>query len=270
MTKRTPVSAEQNSWFNAQQVDDTDLTLEQDYNNTITGSIINNHIGSGVLPEVLVQKVLFDSSLFSGFLDGVIVTPQNQPADNNFGNQLELELTNSLAAGKKTVKICIVGLDFQSNLQYEIFYFKINEIQISRKHFAKILLILVNDFIGNTDYSLNLGGRFTIKEAQPFSISRHALMISQDVEPNLFFRDFFVDGFSSLTNLLQTALPLYNIDSLNITTAALDNKILSKDDVTTQIGQKFISKTHNIQKITLLMSVRNLDVGSEDDLYCKG
>jgi hypothetical protein len=101
MTKRAPVSTQQNIWFNAQQVDDTDLTLEQDYNNTVTGSIISNHIGTGVLSEVLVQNVLFDSAVASGFLDGVIVTTQNQPVDNNFGNQLELSLTDSQVAGKK-------------------------------------------------------------------------------------------------------------------------------------------------------------------------
>lgn len=270
MTKRAPVSTQQNIWFNAQQVDDTDLTLEQYYNNTVTGSIISNHIGTGVLSEVLVQNVLFDSAVASGFLDGVIITTQNQPVDNNFGNQLELSLTNSQVAGKKTVKVCIIGLDFQSNLQYEIFYFKTNEIQVSHKHFTKILLILFNDFIGNPDLSLNLNGHLVIKEAVPFSISRHALMASQDVEPNLFFRDFFVDGFTSLTHLLQTALPLYNIDSLNITTEPLDNKVLAKDDVTTQIGQKFIAQTNNIQKLTLLLSVQNLDAGNEDDLAWNG
>ena len=35
MTKRTPVSAQQNIWFDAQEVDNTDLTLEQNYNDTI-------------------------------------------------------------------------------------------------------------------------------------------------------------------------------------------------------------------------------------------
>lgn len=70
MTKRTPISAKQNIWFDAQQVDNTDLTLEQDSNSTIQSSLINNHIGTGVLPEVLVQNILFDSSLTSGFLDG--------------------------------------------------------------------------------------------------------------------------------------------------------------------------------------------------------
>jgi hypothetical protein len=270
MTKRNPISAQQNIWFDAQQVDNTDLTLEQDFNNTINSAVIGNHIGSGTLPEVLEQQIIFDSSLASGFLDGTIVQAQSQPSDNNLGNQLEIELVGSKVAGKKAIKFCIIGLDFQSNLIYETFCFRTNEIQITQQHFAQILVLLFNDFIGDPTLSLNLGGRIVVREALPLALSRDPIMVSQAVEPNLFFRDFYVAGFSSLLNLLQTALPLYNIDSLNIYTAPLDNKILGVNDVTIQIGQKFIAKTNNIQKVTLLLSVQNTDVGNEDDLAWGG
>lgn len=270
MTKRNPVSDVQNIWFDAQQVDDSDLTLEQNYNNTITASIIDNHIGTGVLKEVLVQNILFDSSIAVGFLDGVAVQTQNQPSDNNLGNQLEIELINSAVGGKKNVKLCIIGLDFESNLQYEIFYFKVNEIQISHRHFTKILVILFNDFIGDPTLSLNLGGILTIREAQPFTLSRNPIMVSQDIEPNLFFRDFFVYNIASLQLLLTNALPFYNVETLNIFTQAVDEKILLNGDVTTQIGQKFIATTNNIQKVSLLLSVRNLDVGHVTDLVWNG
>jgi hypothetical protein len=270
MTKRSPISAPQNIWFDAQQVDDTDLTLEQNYNNTITSGIINNHVGSGVLPEVLEQNIIFDSALSVGFLDGTIVRAQYQPTDSNFGNQLEIELNKSQVAGKKAIKICIIGLDFESNLQYETFYFRTNEIQVSHKHFTNILLILFNDFIGDPTLSLNLGGQVVIREANPFSLSRSPLMIAQDVEPNLFFRDFFLEGYLSLQALLSAALPFYNIDTLGIFTTPLDNHVLLNGDVTTQIGQKFIASTNNIQKINLLLSVRNTEVGNEDDLVWNG
>ncbi len=270
MTKRAPVSAEQNIWFDAQQVDATDLTLEQDYNSTINVDIINNHIGNGVLPEVLVQRVLFDSSLQVGFLDGVAVYTQNQPIDNNFGNQLEITLSDSEAAGKRTVKVGIIGLDFQSNLQYETFYFSTNETQVTTKHFTKILLLLFNDFIGNPELSLNLGGKVLIREVNPFTLSRDPIMVAQNVEPNLFFRDFFIDGYVSLNTFLQSALPFYNIDSLNIKTTGKENKAILFNDVTTQVGQKFLATTNNIQKITLLLSVRNTEVGNENDLAWNG
>lgn len=270
MTKRVPVSAQKNIWFDAEQVDNTDLTLEQEYNDTINADIINNHIGSGVLPEVLVQNILFDSELVAGFLDGVAISVQNQPADNNFGNQLEITLSDSIVGGRKTVKIGVIGLDFESNLQFETFYFKANETQISRRHFTQVLVLLFNDLRGDPDLSLNLGGTLVIKEARPMSLSRAPIMAAQDLQPNLFFRDFFVDAGGSLNSLLQNALPFYNIDTLNIYTSDLDKKVLSSGDVTTQIGEKFLSTTNNIQKVTLLLSVRNLDVGSENDLVWNG
>ncbi len=270
MTKRLPVSAKQNVFFNSQNVDDTDLTLEQNYNNTITSSIINNHVGTGVLPGDLEQVVLFDSSNYVGFLDGAAIDVQRQPSDANFGNQLEIDLTGSSAASRRTVKVGVIGLDFQGNLQFETFIFKVNEIQIGKKHFTKILVLLFNDFIGDPNFSMNLGGKVVIREAKSMSLSRDPLMIAQDIEPNLFFRDFFTDGYVSLGTLLHNALPTYNLDTLNIFTNEKDNKPLLNSDVTTQIGQKFQATTNNIQKITLLLSVRNLDSSNPNDLVWNG
>lgn len=273
MTKRSPVSAERPIWYDAQQVDETDLSTEQTANDIIESSIINNHIGSGVLPEDLVDRVLFDSSLAVGLLDGLAIQTQNQPSDNNLGNQLTVSLTGSKASGKRQVKVCIIGLDFQSNLQYEIFYFDVNEIQVSRKHFTKILVLLFNDLLGDPDLSFNLGGTLVISEANPMTLSRDVIMLAQDQQPNLFFRDFFLD-FSisqlSLQAMLQAAMPLYNVADLNIFTQPLDNLPLSANDVTTQIGQKFQATTDNIQKVTLLLSVRNLNAGQQNNLVWTG
>jgi len=268
MTKRAPISSIQNIWFDAEQVDNTDLSLEQQYNNTIQSSIINNHIGNGILSEVLSQHIIFDSYLFSGFLDGLAIQSQSQPIDNNYGNQFEIELTDSKVVGKKSIKICIIGLDFDSNLQYETFVFTKNESQISKRHFTKILILLFNDFVGDPLYSMNLGGRIVIKEVKPMSLSRDPIMVSQDIEPNLFFRDFYISTGISLQVLLQTALPFYNIDTLNIFTSSKDQLVLLNNDIVIQIGQKFIAYTNNIQKITLLLSVRNLL--NESDLAWTG
>lgn len=276
MTNRNPISTTRNIWFDAEQVDNSDLQLEQNYNNTVQSGIINNHIGSGVVPEVLTQNVIFDSSLVTNFLDGIVIPYTDsdfhisQPADSNYGNQLEIELTNSIVCGRKTIKLCIIGLDFQNNLQYETFVFKVNEIQITHKHFTRVLALMFNDFIGDPGLSLNLGGRIIIREAKPYSLSRSPIMTSQDQQPNLFFRDFFLVGGVSLTTALETALPYYSTSSLNITTTNNSQKVLEVNDVTTQIGQKFIATTNNIQKITLLLSVRNQEEGSESDLSWTG
>lgn len=270
MTIRNPVSTTQNIWSDAEQVDNTDLTLEQEYNATIQSAIINNHIGTGIVPEVLTQSILFDSSLETGFLDGIAVQIQTQPSDTNLGNQLEIQLTGSNAAGKKAVKVAIIGLDFESNLQYETFFFYTNESQFSKKHFTTVSVILFNDFIGDPSVSLNLGGKIIIKEISPLALSRNPIMLSQEIEPNLFFRDFVPSSYASLQALLQAALPYYNIDTLNINTGAADQQILLSGDITTQIGQKFIATTNNIQKITLLLSTRNQIVGDETDLAWTG
>jgi hypothetical protein len=260
MTKRAPVSVERPIWYDAQQVDNTDLSVEQTANDTTEAAIINNHIGSGILPENLVDKVLFDSSIAVGFLDGLAIQTQVQPSDNNLGNQLSISLTGSKVSGHRHVKVCIIGLDFQSSLKYETFTFSSNEIQISKHHFTKILVLLFNDFVGDPNLSFNLGGRLVISEARPMTLSRDVLMVAQDEQPNLFFRDFFLDsslGPLSLQSMLQAALPLYNISDLNIYTQPLDNLSILSGDVTTQIGQKFQATTNNIQKVTLLLSVTN-------------
>ena len=149
MTKRNVISSKQNSWFDSEQVDNTDLTVEQQYNDTVQSAIINNNIGHGVLSDSLLQNVIFDSLNSSGLLDGIGIIAQNQPSDINFGNQLEVQLQNSLAAGKRTVKVALIGLDFQNALQYETFVFNKNEVLISKKHFTKILIILFLCFKDN-------------------------------------------------------------------------------------------------------------------------
>jgi len=254
---RLPVSSQQNRWFNTENVDDTALTLEQNYNNQKFSSIINNHFGSGVLLESLVPNTIFDSSLVSGLLDGKGVSVQFQPSDQNLGNQLSVSLTNSLAKGKRTVKILIVGLDFQNSLQYDTLIFSTNEVQITSKHYTKVLQLFFNDFIGDPKQSFNLGGRIVITEAQAMTISRDCKMVAQDVEPNIFMRDFYVTGSNTLSNVLTNALPSYNIDTLDITTGYKQLRSIIENDVTSQIGQKFLATTNNIQKITLLMSVTN-------------
>jgi len=254
---RKPISAKQNIWFNGQAVDNSDLTLEQDYNNLIQTGLIHNHLGTGILLEDLTQNTLFDSDLASGLLDGKATDVQLQPNDSNYGNQLEIELQNSEAAGKRNFKLLIIGIDFDNNLQYDTFVFNRNEKQLSKKHYTKILKILFNDFIGDPTESFNLGGRFTIKEAKPCSLSRDCVMVAQDLQPNIFFRDFFVGSGSSLNTVLTLALPSYNIDTLNITSDYKQLRELTEDDVSSQIGQKFQATTNNIQKITLLLAVTN-------------
>ena len=273
MVERAPVSVLRPIFYDGQRIDETDLNSEQTANETIEASIIDNHVGDGVLPEVLVQNIIYNSAIAIGYQDGLAIQPQSQPTDNNLGNQLAITLTGSTASGKRQIKVCIIGLDFQNNLQYEVFYFEKNETQISSQHFAKVLILLFNDFIGNPLLSFNLGGQIVITEANPMTLSRDVIMVAQDQQPSLFWRDFFLDLSVSqlgLQGMLQAALPTYNIADLNIYTSELADLPLLSGDVTTQIGEKFIATTNNIQKITLLLSVRNLIVGQQNNLVWTG
>jgi hypothetical protein len=252
---RIPVSAPRNIFFNAQNISDTNLTLEQNFNNQIQSGIIQNHFGSGVLPDVLVQHILFNSASAQGLLDGKPINIQSQPSDSNNGNQLEIKVIDSNAAGHRTIKILVVGIDFENNLQYDRFVFDKNETQISSKHYKTILTLLFNDFIGLPTQSFNLGGQIIIEETNPLTLSRDPIMISQDIQPNLFFRDFFVSTGATLAQTLAAALPSYNVDNLNIKIGVNQLRSLLPNDVSSQVAQKFLASTNNIQKITLLLSV---------------
>lgn len=263
-TNRIPISTVFNNWHDAQQVDVSDMTTEQTRNIQTEAAIINNHFGSGILPSSLTQGVIFDSDsltitqaeiLAAGNFDGTGLDAQLQPSDSNLGNQLEVQLTGTSAFGRLCTKVLIIGLDFQENTQYDRITFFKDEIQTTRKHYSKILSIFFVDFKGNNNCSRDLGGRIIIRETNSFQLSRDAIMAAQDVEPNLFFRDFKVSNKSiTLYNTLQAGIgPEFTVDSLNINTTVKQNRSLSAGDVVTKIGEKFLASTNNIQKITLLL-----------------
>lgn len=254
---KLPVSAPQNQFFDSQTITSDNLTLEQNYNNQIQASIRANHFGSGVLLNSLVPNVIFNSALVQNVADGTALYPQNQPSDPNNGVQLSITLSNSLAAGNRTVKVLIVGLDFQDNLQYNTFTFSVNETQVCPQHYTQVLLIVLNDFAGPTSQSFRLGGQLVIQEVGGFILSRDPIMTEQVAQPNLFFRDFVIPGGISPLTFLANSLPNYNVGSLNITPNYLLLQSLVQNDVSSQIGQKFLATTDNIQKITLLLSVFN-------------
>lgn len=263
---RKPVSIIKNRWHDAQRVDKQDMDVEQERNIQTDASIIANHFGSGILLETLEQPILFDSDnltaeqasiLASGNFDGTGISPHNQPSDNNLGNILEIELSDSDVFGRIGVKVLVIGVDFQNNPQYERFVFFKNEKQVSKKHFARILALFFVDFKGNNHCSRNIGGRIVIREAISYQISRDPIMVAQDVEPNLFFRDFKLpDPLINLQTTIQNGIgPEFTVDALNINTTVKQNRFLDINDTTTRFGQKFLATTNNIQKITLLLGV---------------
>lgn len=266
---RKDLTSKQNVWLNGQQVDDDDLALEQEYIDTVTSGTIYNHIGQGILPDNIKKKILFTSSDVLGNIDGTPLSVSDQPTDSELGNQLEVSLSDSDVFGLRSVKVAIFGLNFNSELIYETFVFHKNESQFSKLHYKYIITILVND-ISASSYSLNLGGTLNIYEANAGVISRDCITVAQNMQPNLFWRDFFTIYSSSLTELLSAALPNYDVDSLNIYTEEYNKRELAKNDIVTEIGQKFKSNSNNIQKIRLLLSVENNEDGYSTDLAWEG
>lgn len=278
MTNRIDVSSLQVAFRDAQRVSKEDLDTEQNFNNKINSSIINNHFGSGVLLENVEQVTIFDSDnltsvqaslLSANNFDGTGLSAHLQPTDINLGNQLEVQLLDSNAVGRFSVKVAIIGLSFDDQLIIDRFYFYKNESQVTSNHYKKVLSILTNDFKGNNNCSRNLGGRLLIKQAKSFQISRDPIMIAQDVEPDIFWRDFKVANVGySLQSTLQAAIGSeYSVDSLNINTTGRPNRVLETNDVSSHVGQKFIAKTDNIQKITLLMGARLDSSAALEDQY---
>ena len=266
MTFRKDVSVVENKWQDAQRVDQNDMDTEQNRNNEIDAATIQNHFGSGVLISAPQQRVLFDSNILdstqagllaAGNFDGTGLSVSLQPSDINLGNQLEVELSDSAVIGRLSVKVAIIGLSFDNTLQMDRFYFYRNEKQVTSKHYKRVLTVFTNDFKGNNNCSRRLGGRLIIKEAESFQLSRDPIMISQDVEPDIFWRDFKVADISvSLAQTIQNGMGNeYSVDGLNINTTGLTARQLTANDVTSQIGQKFLAETNNIQKITLLLGV---------------
>jgi hypothetical protein len=287
------ISQIQPRFYDGQRVDQSDMTSEQSRNILTDACTVDNGFGSGVLPSALNPVVVFDSDVLNqtqlGLLaadsfDGTGISPTSQPSDTVLGNQLQITYSDSIdgydylianAMGRYSVKVLIIGVDFQNSAQYETFYFSRKETQVSKKHYAKVLCIFFNDFKGNSACSRSLGGRIVIKESLSMEISRDPIMISQEQTPNLFFRDFKFVNHSApnvsvgLYQQLQNGMGSgYTVDSLGIATTPLRTLSLSTGDVTSIVSQKFVACTNNIQKITLLMGASANDsvpIGNEYD-----
>lgn len=278
MAKRIDVSAPQNNFFDAEQVQKEDLDLEQNYNQQINSAIINNHFGSGVLLASVVPHILWDSEILSetqaglevaGNFDGTGLQVTEQPSDSTQGNQLQVELSGSSVVGRYSIKVALIGVDFEGNTFVERLIFFRNEKQVTRRHFCRVLCFFTNDFKGNNNCSRTLGGQLTIKEADSLEFSRDPVMVAQDVYPDIFWRDFKkADNSLSLATILQTGMGSeYTYDSLNINTSGKPNKTLGAGDITSQVGQKFLATSDNIQKITFLLGVTVDNTAAEEDKY---
>ncbi|MFA5023426.1 MAG: hypothetical protein WC523_00515 [Patescibacteria group bacterium] len=269
-----------NSWYDGQQVVDTDLNVEQEaWHNTIANTT-NISIGSGVEKETAVQTILFDSSdapaSISSLItdidfDGTPIYEEDdlgnvvfiQPSDTSKGNMLDVEISGSNLLGYLSTKVFIFGEIFGGTFVYEVLTFTKNETQTTKNYFTKILAFMTQDFRGNGNTlitgtaCIDNGGVLKIYESVPMTVVRDVIMAEQIIEPSMDFIDFKPSNMSvTLGEILDeiAAVDTLNVEDLQINITAAQSRSLSEYS-TDIIGEKFLAKTNNIQKVSVLLSV---------------
>jgi len=280
MTSRLlPVNLKKNNWYDGQQVTYEDLVDEQDRNVGIDAANENNFFASGVLDEYPSPPVIFDTdnlnsaqqaTLDSYGFDGqnlYIGTDLPTVSDAVNGVQLAVSITNARLYGAASSKVAIIGDTFGGELVHDDLVFEYNGTQITRHRYTRIRGILFNDFAGNLwgsykfaaeEDGYDLIGRCVIREAMAMEISPDPIMFAQNAQPNMFWSDFKpASATDTITTMLRNAIGAdKSIVDMNIGMSSVAQRELPYNDVTTRIGQKFLSNGNNIQKISVLLSVK--------------
>lgn len=275
-TTRLPVGLKRVSYFDGMQLTRDDLRDEQSRHVGIDAATVANFFGSGVVdnaasPPVILdtdslnsqQQALMDAYSFDG-QNVYIGTGLQQVSDAVKGVLLAVTISNTALSGSMSTKVSIIGETFGGGLVHDDLVFEENGTQITKGRYREVLGILLNDFAGNLFGSLapamdgyQLVGRCLVREAKAMEVSPDTLMAYQTAQPNQFFGNFKLgDAGLTLFGMMQDIIgPSRSTSDLNISLASVDQRSLEPDDVTTRIGQKFLAKGTNIQKISVLLSV---------------
>lgn len=229
-------------------------------------------IGSGIKKEFSTQRVLFDLSLAPS---NVILLVDNeefdgepiyhtdtilQPSDAVEGNQLEVQITGANISGSRKIKFFIFGLSINDKFVYESIEFNNNGSKTTKTYFTKITAFVTQNFRGNQYGCENVGGNIKIMEAMPYSICPDHIMIEQGKLPNIPFENFIAaQSGKTIDNILSeiAAEEQRLVSELEIITEGfVSDRVLGAGVTGLIVGQKFIAKTNNIQKISLLLSVQ--------------
>jgi hypothetical protein len=277
------------NFFDGQRITESDLDSEQLYNESITSGIINDFHGSGVVRDYLFEnKTLLDTSLPGfyttvdnpnpskediefGEYDGKPIFLDVQPSDSVYGNRLEVQLSDSNVSASFPVTIIVVGYTYSSledrgEVVIETLSFTKNTTLLTKYSYKEVLSILFNNFSGGTGRTEILPsasneknlGKVTIKEAEPLRVFPKPISLSQSESPNFDLNNFITySELLSISDLLKEAIGA----SVNFSDLYLElspSEIFSFEEsglITTSFGQKFLSKSNNLQRVDLLMSV---------------
>ena len=281
------------NFYDGQKITEADLDAEQLHNQSVAGGIINDFHGSGIVKESLFESsILLDTgspgvyskygypnlskdTILLGRYDGLPIKVDIQPSDVEYGNRLELELLGASIGGKIQTKVLIVGFAFSSlssrgQLVSEVLSFKKNETLLSKYYYKEILSVIFNNFsggTGRTEYSalkdsLNVisegSGHLIIRESEPLKVFSRPEISEQIESPNFDLNTFITaDTGTSIEELLIESVG----DDVNFSdlyfelSPALTVSFDKNGSVTKSYGQKFLSKTNNLQRVDFLLSV---------------
>ncbi len=307
MTKRERLDTKRVNFFDGQKITESDLDTEQINNNALVSNMVIDFHGSGVIKDSPFQdKILLDTShpgiyaidensskldLESGRFDGKGISLDLQPSDSIRGNRIEFELVNADVKGREKTKIMILGRTFdglnsEGILTIEFLEFSTNMKKVSKNFYISILGIFFNNFSGGTgkneiqssvdslDLISNSNGYMIIRESESLSVYPASIISEQIESPNYDLIHFISSSTSlSISDELEIALGSANsINDLYLEFDGKDTLAFEIDgDSSVAYGQKFLSKSNNIQKIDLLLSiVRDESLDTENQLNFSG
>lgn len=263
-------------WYDFKKVTLEDLRAQQDFDSSAQAETQDGIAGSGVHVTSPEERVIFDSDsltidqaswaseLPSTFDGRGLLTESYVCSDRLFGNQISVLLEDSRTSRAVPTVVTIIGTDFNDNLTYEHIVCRTNGYRATFAHFKRVESILMQNFRGNADTSvdgygsLNVGGRMTIAEAASCRTTTDLLVANQSRKPDVIFRDYKLYSVGqTLDGVLAEALRgEYDPGVLAIDTGIPEAREFSAGAGTDIIyAQKFRANTDNIQAISVLVAL---------------
>jgi len=278
------------NFFDGQRIVERDLDEEQIYNRSSTSNIVSDFHGNGIIRDRLFGSKVLLNTLYpgkhstdgnpsedlikNGRYDGRPIHLDIQPSDRTDGNRIEVELKNVDVRGRIFPRVLIAGrtpngIDKSGEIVIEIIDFKENGSQVTDFYYTEIFGIILNNFSGGTGRtelssyieSPNLigdNGFIELRESSPLSVFSQKFLSKQTESPNFALSNFISsDPANSIINEIDELIGINNdSSSLYIELNSKEKlRLLPNGKPSTAYGQKFLSKSDNIQGVDLLLSV---------------
>lgn len=284
------------NFFDGQKLSESDLDQEQIHLRGLTSDHIMSSHGSGLIKENLVEKRVLLSLNNPGFyseniskpvieaggFDGRPIYLDRQPSNSEFGKRLIVELTDAVVRNKYPIKVLILGsrynpLDTRGEIVTECIEFFDSSKKVTSNYYKNIYAVYFNNLSGGSgssfyessvesyNYYNSQNLNISIYESDSIEIFSNSLAIAQTESPNYYLNNFitYSDGLS-LLDIFNEALD-GTFSSSEIYYEQEPSEILTFSQgasSTVSYGQKFLAKTNNLQKISLLLGI-DTSVSSE-------